>query len=43
MSNCDYTEEVEASCISYLQLITVAIEDCSLMDLKLKVIVDLSW
>ena len=40
-SNCDYTEEVEASFTSFL--ITVALEDSSLMDLKLKLIVGLSW
>ena len=39
--NYDYTKEVEASRISYL--ITVVIKDCSLMDLKLKLIVALSW
>ena len=33
MPNCDYSEEVEASCTSYL--ITLALEDSSLMDLKL--------
>ena len=40
-SNCDYLEEVEASCISYL--ITVALEDSNLMDLKQKLNVALSW
>ena len=41
MPKCDYSEEVEASCTSYL--ITLALEDSSLMDLKLKLIVVLSW
>ena len=39
--NCDYSEEVETSCTSYL--ITLAFEDSSLMDLKLKLIVASSW
>ena len=34
-------EEVEASCTSFL--ITIALEDSSLMDLKLKLTVPLSW
>ena len=33
LSYCDYSEEVEASCTSYL--ITLAFKDSSLMDLKL--------
>ena len=37
--NCDYSEEVEASCTSYL--IALALEDSSMMDLKLKLICSL--